>query len=426
MWTLEDLEAINPRECNQERSFLTTTIEIGAATPELLCRAAEILEERGPPYLIAFAQLPFPLDCGSEFFRVSGKRDGMVIDLNLIATPLTFSHIGQPEHVQVESLNSAGKYGPVMWITQVLAVLPLWGARTKYYEAYLDCLTPNGLRDRAIGRIENWMVLEEVKMQEPIRRHAPLTAQMFQSDVAHRVYKEIAHAIQSFLQAYSVVQLEELNPVDQLYGYFLMIAPGRLACAMRPVPVTYGFCRSDVTFKPRGSSSRRIMSILGSNVSLEDRMLKQLMAMNRLLKQGEPELALVGCVTAIEWFLNEKLRNTIKNVQLGGRSLSIQNFLDFKAISFLPLEMRSRLREVSRTRNRIVHGPPPLRKRANSSEHGLGCWVGRHVDAEFVHDALFLALDVYRTLNSRELKIDVERAAASKSSTSISLNLASG
>ena len=61
MWTFEELQRVNSPDHGQRDSILTFLLGVNAATPELLCGAADRLEELGPPYVCCFAQLPFPI-----------------------------------------------------------------------------------------------------------------------------------------------------------------------------------------------------------------------------------------------------------------------------------------------------------------------------------------------------------------------------
>ena len=77
MWSLEDLEVLNPADSWQDVSFLRHVLNISAASEDTLCGAAERLEAKQGPYVVAFAQLPFTIDAGSQVFRVNGWREGV-------------------------------------------------------------------------------------------------------------------------------------------------------------------------------------------------------------------------------------------------------------------------------------------------------------------------------------------------------------
>lgn len=128
MWTIEDIEALNP-EGGQSR-FLRHVLRIGAANEKNLCEAAELLEQRGSPYVIGFAQLPFLVRCGESFYRVPGWREGVFFDLAFIPTPVAFTQAGQLTHVS-SSAAGAPEDAKAVWLTQVTAVVSLWNKRAR-------------------------------------------------------------------------------------------------------------------------------------------------------------------------------------------------------------------------------------------------------------------------------------------------------
>jgi hypothetical protein len=120
------------------------------------------------------------------------------------------------------------------------------------------------------------------------------------------------------------------------------------------------------------------------------------MAMHRLLKQGEPELALIGCVTAIEWFLNEKFSTLVQRSRAGkSLSASITACLRSGALDFMSEPQRQVLRELALCRNAIVHGPPPSRIGHRTNQFRIAAAV----EHEYVRASLFTALDLYRAVN---------------------------
>lgn len=240
------------------------------------------------------------------------------------------------------------------------------------------------------------MDLSEARMPLPARRYAPLTAQMFQDEVTRRIRTEVHHAVKTFLRAYRVANLEDLPSVNQMHGYFAMVAPGRLASSSPPIPIAAGLCATNRTVSIADASPERIASLLGKNTPLSNRVLGQLMAMNRLLVQGEPELALIGCVTAIEWFLNDRFGDLVRRSRSGREiSASISACLRSGALNFIAEGMKAKLMELALTRNAIVHGPPPARE-PSEVWSTRQCFV---VEPKFVRDSLFLALDLYRAVN---------------------------
>lgn len=396
MWSIEDIEALNPTESNQSDSFLHHVLNIVAASEEMLCDAALLLEERGSPYVIGFAQLPFLISCGNSFVQVPGLRDGLMLELSFRPTQVTISETGRLTRPSTET--SSESDASCTWYTQVIAVVRLWNPRAKLHKAYMNCVSYTGFRNEVIGRVEGWMDMPEARLSAPSRRYAPLSAHAFQTEVTRRIRREIHGAIRKFVRAYCVANLLEHPDVSCLYGYFSMVAPGRLACASPPIPIAARLLsRSSDTPGPK-VDLERITSLLDSaNITaLDDRVLGQLMAMNRLLQQGEPELALIGCVTAVEWFLNDRFGSLVLPIRSSWpRSASISVCLRSRALDFLEPDLQAQLLELSHARNTVVHGPPPSR----TLRSGQATLHNTTVSKEFVADGLYLALALYRAVN---------------------------
>ena len=398
MWTLDDLQGLNPRDSRQSASFLSHILNIGAASETTLCESAALLEGAAGPYVVAFAQLPFVVDAGEHAFKVKGWREGVVVELRFREVRGAFNQAGifgqlKPgEDGQGQIPDGCQKVA----FTQVTGIVRLWNKRARLHVAYLNCFTPSGLRNEIIGRVEDWMDTPEAKMPLPARRYAPLTAQAFQAEVARRVRTELLRATQAFLRAYSVANLEQLPSSDTLFGYFVMVAPGRIACAAPPLPIAAGLCATGQLPQRSGPYQPLLLSLLDKNLPVDDRFLGQLMAMHRLLKQGEPELALIGCVTAIEWFLNDKFAELVRRNRAGRDiSASIAVCLRAGVLGFLTDAQREALLIVARARNAIVHGPPPTR----GLHSGSAPRQTDTVNEAYVRSSLFLALEIYRAVN---------------------------
>src|SRR5664280_1577506 len=62
---------------------------MNAATPELLCYAADQLEQYGPPYVCCFAQLSFPIFSGPGKYPVKADTEKVMMDLEFQPAQLT-------------------------------------------------------------------------------------------------------------------------------------------------------------------------------------------------------------------------------------------------------------------------------------------------------------------------------------------------
>lgn len=398
MWSIDDVESVNAKDESQASSFLAHLRKIGAATEVALCQGSDLLESKSGPYVLAFAQVPFPLRVPNEPFTVRGWRQGVTVELRFTVERARFDlsgnlidHVSSTDDAQPDEVES-----PIARFTQVTGLVRLWTRRAALHKTYLNCLTPDGLRNDVIGRVGDWMDSPEAQMPLPARRYAPLTAQAFQADVARRIRTEFIRAIHSFVRSYGVAHLEDLPGIETLYGYFLMIAPGRVACASAPLPIVSGLCADQGLSLSSEPDPRALRSLLDKPLPIDDRVLRQLMAMHRLLKAGEPELALIGCVTAVEWFLNERFASRLRDAGSKRRgSFSVNDFMASDVLKFVPPAQLQRLAEVARLRNSVVHGAPPHRTQVARAKASLS----GHVDEAVVRQAIFLALETYRAIN---------------------------
>jgi hypothetical protein len=179
-WSIEDIEALNSED--DQRNFLKHILHIGAASEKHLCEATESLEQLGNTFVIGLAQLPFLVQCGETFYRTPAWRDGLFVDLVLTPIRVAFTQTGELIQLSSDSADDAQKYTEAAWITQVTAIIRLWGERARLQRKYLNCISYTGFRNEIIGRVESWMDLPEARMSLPARRHAPLNAKMFEHE----------------------------------------------------------------------------------------------------------------------------------------------------------------------------------------------------------------------------------------------------
>jgi hypothetical protein len=136
---------------------------------------------------------------------------------------------------------------------------------------------------------------------------------------------------------------------------------------------------------------RDVSDVASLGQRLEDPLVRQLQAMHRVASDGEVELALMGCVTALEWFLNATFPDLVRVTRRGERHVSsISGFLRSGHAELLDDEERRFLEELVALRNRATHGPPPVRAGdARASADALAT----------VRRCLFGTLAVYRSIN---------------------------
>ena len=400
-WTLEDLRLLNPPEKNQKTSFIEVLISNAHVTTDLLLKSAEELESTEGEIFI-FGQIPLlrmPRLCN---INVPGQTVGTALAIDVYQASIIVNEMG---HIvcaatsSIENLNNGGSHHSIP-ITQVRAKLKLDAERAKLHKKYIDCLSPNGLRDAIIGDIKPWMDLPIARQQYPSRRIGPLTASLLQSEIAHRSRVEFNFALLKFLKGYSLATLSLLPPISEASAYFTMIAPGRIAGATTPQSVLFGLPPLYEALSP-SVTAEQIQTALKSPLALHDRVVQELSAMNRLNSEGRSELALIGCISVIEWYLNDYIRaknNKSANPE-GEWSISIEKIFKSKLLNEVSEETQIQLRKLARLRNEIVHGPPLSRPVIGAA---LGIGESR-VTTEVFQNALQLAILTYQKINQRTI-----------------------
>lgn len=267
--------------------------------------------------------------------------------------------------------------------TQVQAFVPISGRREAYYKEYERCLGHGGLHECIISK-SAW---------DPA--HAPaaykggvVTAHAFESELSNRIGLEVRYALKKFLIAYSLVSLQELPALNRLYGCFLLSAPGRVV-ANASDPILNGL----LGVYPLGLSveRERLQQALQFELREIDRYLRQLLAMQRLAVQGESDLAVVGCVAVIEWFMNSFV------VRRKKRLYPIKECLMMPPFDSLPTDLRDDLLKIAYRRNAVVHGEPPTR-------HSFNDYRSIPKSTNGIPEIVGAGLRLYREINLRKLR----------------------
>ena len=282
MWSFDDINRKNPPGKGQRSSILPRLLKSCSATEDFLCETSDDLESRGQPFVCCLGQLPYPLSLEPVTYAIRGASANISLHLDFRLFALNMDSAGRLDfaYVTPEQARTSENSGCPMG-TQVRAFLPVWGRRMVYYDAYLDCLHNDGLEERIISTTA-W---------HPANTPAAytgeaVTAHAFEAELASRVASELRYALRKFLVAYSLVALEELPPLNRLYGCFLLTAPGRVTYAAPPEPVLAGML-NQLPF-PTAVKKERIEQVLKFGVRELDGYLSQILAMHRLAKQGEP------------------------------------------------------------------------------------------------------------------------------------------
>ena len=388
MWTQDEIESINPATLGQRRSSLKYLESVGAIDYEVLCNCASEMEAFEGS-LRTFALLPFSISADQDPFTIETWGNG-VPDLKLRFYQ-AFQELGSNGSLRLKVASQCSdrkNINTINSLTFVIGEIPLWGCRKKYYSRYLSCLRWDGLDDVEIARRESWMDLPAAASD------GPLTAKDYEHELARRVKNELLYSVKKFVAAYELAQVEEVAEKIYLYGYYAMVAPGRISLGGLPKPIYLALNKSNSGFGIDLVDRKKFEQSVNSLRREKDRTVRQLLAMTRLAREGEPELALVGAVTSIESFFNSRFPEVVTVTRSGRRmSSSISKILKRQSIAML-LDKKSidSLYLISRTRNEIVHGSPPDRDRYTNQAHKI----------EYVIDCIRLCLDIYRDINLSE------------------------
>lgn len=397
-WSIEDIEEANPATEGQ-RGLLKHLLNIGATSEKQLSDASERLDSLGSPFVAVFCQLPYRVDGASEGLNVHGTRSSIDVEVHCIPSQLRmdlFGNLKSIEYVDDEQLTNDGN-----WITHVTAYIRLWDKRARLHQKYVQNVGKPAFMDVPLCKIENWMDLPEAQMALPTRRAAMLTGSRFRSEVVRRLRYELLAAVNRIARVYSTLTLKQHPELGRLYGYFGMLTPGQIAGANAPLPIQQHFLRStessDDAFVPDENQFKRLISRAAhSPDARNDVMVGQLIAMNSLRAQGEPELALMGCATALEWFLNERFPSMTKVTRSNRRnSASLSDFAKSTTLVFLDESKKAKLISLAHARNQIAHGRPRMR---SSSPHGDASVAMSNSDND-ARESLFFAMEVYRLVN---------------------------
>jgi hypothetical protein len=377
MWTFDEIQNMNAPSPGQRDSILSFILGVNAATPDVLCYAADQLEQYGVAYVCCFAQLPFPIFVEPGKYAVRADTENVIMEMEFQLAELTVSDRGQTQFTPVTGQSAAGD-ARGSWGTQVLGFIPLWGRRTLYYKNYIACLHGNGLRNQVINP-----ALQDGRGYG--YKGTVVTSQSFESELPKKMLDEFPIALRRFLINYSLLALEDVPLRPALYGYFVMAAPGRIVYKEPPIPITKGMLSVHPHRLPLDRP--KVLDALKISYRENDRFIHQLQAMKRVASAGEPELAIVGTVSAIEWFAN---RFVVPPKDRYKDSHSLRNALKLPPLSNLPEVLKAELLRVADLRNSLVHGKPPDRGDNRSLSHNVA-------------SVLNSAVELYRQLNAQRV-----------------------
>jgi hypothetical protein len=390
MWDREEFDVLSPRRIELLES-------LAAVWPSLAGEIADELDRRAEPHVACFFQLPFQVRLESGWHEMPVLERNVRAKMRAIPTCLLLDERGRSSILPAEDLaegacRGAGKVP----VTQMVVLVPLWGRRLDFYEAYRACLTDKGIRDKVIvPAAQSWMDGQPMRVAE------------FESSICHRMPRELLTLLRRLLPAYSVLTLTVAPQPEWLSALFVMSAPGRLIFNRMPEALIRRVVRTSGEPNTELVGSDKLRGATDGPLRELTRFEQQLLAVNRLRMEGEAALALIGTLSLLEWFVTAEYRA----LQEYGRQPSL-SFIMTKTpvLSFIDEGTRDALLRAIEVRHRYTHGSPPIRE---SMTVGLGKAAGRERDtsgdelAVTAERTIRAAFSVYRAVN-------IERASGRK------------
>jgi hypothetical protein len=360
-------------------------LSIGATWPELLEEIADLLDSKDShPHVACFFQLPYPLHLDRDWHRVRGSRGDANLYLHFQPrlAKIAIDEFARPSIKELPANDRADG----TTVTQMIALIPLWDPRLRYYPEYLRCVSEEDLAHRIIVPKEYSWLPDGSAISSPGYEH----------DLVTRTLRLIDSGLRFLLPSYSVSSLVEAQLPPVLNNFFTMPAPGRVIFNRPPVPI-WSTLLSELPNGPvTPVTSGKLQKALKGGLRDLGKFEHQLLAMNRLRLDGEKALALIGTLSLLEWFLNAHFPGSSK------RQESVRVLISDGRLDFLPEPHRALLNEAGLLRNRLVHGSPPDRYNLASPHDSAGReqeYQGNVISSEKVEHVIRTALEVFRLAN---------------------------
>ncbi len=349
MWTEDE---ITSRNCDQPQ-ILNALLSSGCATHEFLCALAEELDGLPDPHVGCFGMLPFPLAVASnDSFSVPTGRDGATATFRFRHFRAT---IDAGHRIRYEAydppLDFAVKDSGIG--TQVICYITPWGRHLRHYSQYLACVGDHGLETRSLISKSLW---GKKRAPAGFDGHA-MDSNRYEDELNGAIV--LAFAMSVFLDNYNVAALYNFTCPKPIPGVFTMPAPGRVSYRNPPIPPAASMFQCWSIKEIADASTLRAALRFGRRQF--DRYQHQLLAMQSLSRDGEPELAVIGSVTAIEWFLSTLVDQNAPLPKWYNRNRrpSINRCLELPLKIAPSDELVARLRVAADYRNKLAHGTSP-------------------------------------------------------------------
>lgn len=381
-WEPEDILYENPPQPRQKVSKLSHVMGLAGPSLETLASAANELERREVRYVAAFFQLPYPIWVEDEWISVKAAREGLICDLKFDVQEVVFKPLGTaiarpPEYSDLS----------LPLITQVTALIPVWGIRCRYHEKYLSlCGVSDSENPLIIPQWDSWV------------DNRPIRLIQYQVNFAERLVSELQFAIARFLPTYALLSISESLIPTRLFGYCSMLCPGKVVFAGDFTPVYHGFFSAKGQSRDRNRIPKeKIASALNTSARSLNKFESQLIALERIRSSGEHELALVGTLSLLEWLLKEFLTRE-HNIKVKTIHEALQKWekcllTQWESIYFDGLRVR---------RNSAVHDGPPQRQPmtfALPDSGYLTLGLRSSINTLEVRRAIEVLFEIYRRMN---------------------------
>jgi hypothetical protein len=133
-WSTEDILYANPREGIQLKSRLERLIDVAGTSLEILSDAANEIEDRSLPHVAAFFQLPYHLHIEPIWHRVATLEPSLYAELKFELCTAESTEAG---HFRLLRKTTQQERRRIARVTQVVALLPVWGKRALFHPKYL-------------------------------------------------------------------------------------------------------------------------------------------------------------------------------------------------------------------------------------------------------------------------------------------------
>ena len=390
-WDFDEITELHARAPGQALSSVERLLEVGAASPDVLCELSDALEERGGGYVGALFQLPFEVALEGDWQSLPTSRDTLTADVRLQAMRLHLDDFGRFSLQAATETDRQLEPGSHL-ITQGMAVFQVWGKRARPHSRYLTLLD-QGRKDAVlIDQRESWI------------QNRPMTVQDYEHNFARRLRQEVGVMLANLLPTYSLLSRSETPVPDRVYGFVPMLAPGRIGFIGSATPVAKALLTGRPSAGIAPVAQQELTIALRRAHRRIGRFETQLLAMERLRREGETALAVVGTAALLEWLLGSLFPAKRK------QELKLHALIRAPELSFIPphlLELADAARDA---RNKIVHGAPPTRQNPTRSAgtHGVGRELGLdpRMSSGEARKLIEGAFEIFRSVNLHYRRTD--------------------